>query len=303
LQILGDLKLEYTAYYVHYYHLLTAASQQYKDRPNILAKIRDVVKRRIEDKTAETNQRIVEKYALADGEQLAALIGLHEKRSAGVRQAMEIFNREFENLCAEKTELRPVDFELDVPRALTKQVFMQVIQKMFACVRFQLYCAIRNIIRARPQGSAYITKNELRDILGALDTVKLRSDVFKLYGLEEVKEGDLIKAYTSFLIDQPHLLKLRQIKQSHERYLSAILNCDVFPGLEKQDPMSSQAEDVIPDKYGPSWYEHEQKKKENPLQHFSNVISAAQNDEQSFEGVFAAAEPQVVMDENKLLIS
>lgn len=54
-QILNDLKLEYTAYYVHYYHMLTAASQQYKDRPNILAKIRSVVTQRIEDRTEEIN--------------------------------------------------------------------------------------------------------------------------------------------------------------------------------------------------------------------------------------------------------
>lgn len=105
--------------------------------------------------------------------------------------------------------------------------------------------------------------------------MKLRSDVFKLFGLQNVKEGDLIKAYTSFLIDQPHLLKLRQIKQSHERFLSAILNCDVFPGLEKANPLDSTAEDAIPDKYGPNWYEFEQKKKENPLNHFVNVINNA----------------------------
>lgn len=41
----------------------------------------------------------------------------------------------------------------------------------------------------------------------------------------------------------------------------AILNCDVFPGLEKHDPVSSKSEDLVPDKYGSKWYEHQHEKK------------------------------------------
>jgi hypothetical protein len=40
----------------------------------------------------------------------------------------------------------------------------------------------------------------------------------------------------------------------------AILNSDVFPGLEKQNPMESKEEDLIPDKFGSKWYEHQDKK-------------------------------------------
>lgn len=36
----------------------------------------------------------------------------------------------------------------------------------------------------------------------------------------------------------------------------AILNCDVFPGLDKTNPLSSVDEEVIPDKFGPKWFEH-----------------------------------------------
>lgn len=39
----------------------------------------------------------------------------------------------------------------------------------------------------------------------------------------------------------------------------AILNCDVFPGLELQDPLSSQNDDIIPDKFGQKWYEYSDK--------------------------------------------
>ena len=48
------------------------------------------------------------------------------------------------------------------------------------------------------------------------------------------------------------------IKQSHERWMIAILNCDVFPGLEKHDPLLTRDEDLIPDKYGSKWYEHQE---------------------------------------------
>ena len=39
----------------------------------------------------------------------------------------------------------------------------------------------------------------------------------------------------------------------------AIMSCDVFPGLEKNNPLSSADEDVIPDKFGPKWYENQDK--------------------------------------------
>lgn len=49
---------------------------------------------------------------------------------------------------------------------------------------------------------------------------------------------------------------IRLVKQSHERYMTAILSCDVFPGLDKTDPMSSPDEDLIPDRFGPNYYQY-----------------------------------------------
>ena len=54
---------------------------------------------------------------------------------------------------------------------------------------------------------------------------------------------------------------IRQAKQSHERYMTAILSCDVFPGLDRTDPMSSPDDDLIPEKFGPNWFEHREPKK------------------------------------------
>lgn len=43
--------------------------------------------------------------------------------------------------------------------------------------------------------------------------------------------------------------------------MTAILSCDVFPGLDKVDPLISQDEDAVPDKFGPKWYEHTERPK------------------------------------------
>lgn len=36
----------------------------------------------------------------------------------------------------------------------------------------------------------------------------------------------------------------------------AILSNDVFPGLEKTNPMLCRDEDLIPEKFGSKWYEY-----------------------------------------------
>lgn len=46
------------------------------------------------------------------------------------------------------------------------------------------------------------------------------------------------------------------MKQAHERFVTAILSCDVFPNLDKTDPLWYPEEDVIPDKFGSKWFEN-----------------------------------------------
>ena len=36
LMLLEDLRMEYTPYYIHYYHSLTAVQQDYGDRPRLV---------------------------------------------------------------------------------------------------------------------------------------------------------------------------------------------------------------------------------------------------------------------------
>jgi chitinase len=96
----------------------------------------------------------------------------------------------------------------------------------------------------------------MKDILQGLDTAKIRQECFVLFGLPaNLTDQDLKKAYYTYMSD-PNLVKeVTQLKQSHERYMVGIMTCDVFPGLDKQNPLSTTKEDVIPDKYGPKWYE------------------------------------------------
>lgn len=46
----------------------------------------------------------------------------------------------------------------------------------------------------------YITKNEMKEILGSLDVRKIREDVFDLYSLK-IENQDLIKAFYTYMID------------------------------------------------------------------------------------------------------
>ena len=44
--------------------------------------------------------------------------------------------------------------------------------------------------------------------------------------------------------------------------MTAILACDVFPQLERVEPLSTTDEDEIPPKFGPKWFEEERKDEE-----------------------------------------
>ena len=64
------------------------------------------------------------------------------------------------------------------------------------------------------------------------------------------------------MIDKDFMQQVREAKQSHERYMTAILACDVFPQLERVDPLLSKDEEEIPARFGPKWFEEERKDEE-----------------------------------------
>ena len=68
-----------------------------------------------------------------------------------------------------------------------------------------------------------------------------------------------MKAHVQFMcqvIDYDFNKEIRFVRQSHERYLSAIIINEKFPGLEDHDPLNSKENEVIPEKYGKQWLEY-----------------------------------------------
>ena len=80
-------------------------------------------------------------------------------------------------------------------------MYLIVTLKIFAVVRHQLYIQIRSLVRSHSTHTEkYVTKNEMKEILGSLDVRKIREDVFDLYSLK-LENQDLVKAYYTFMID------------------------------------------------------------------------------------------------------
>ena len=99
-----------------------------------------------------------------------------------------------------------------------------------------------------------MTKNELRRILEEIDIGQIRLNVFALYGLGRETENEqrtLLKAYYTYMSDRNFEESVRQAKQAHERFTTAIIQCDVFPNLDKVNPLNYPEEDEIPPKFGP----------------------------------------------------
>jgi hypothetical protein len=44
--------------------------------------------------------------------------------------------------------------------------------------------------------------------------------------------------------------------------MTAILACDVYPQIERSEPLTTTEDDPIPPKFGPKWFEEEVKEEE-----------------------------------------
>ena len=92
-----------------------------------------------------------------------------------------------------------------------------------------------------------------------------------------------------YMNDQKLVQEIRTIKQSHERFMTAILSCDVFPGLDKTNPLDSKEEDSIPEKFGSKWYEQIEKPQTKV---YSKLINLDEHvDEGQLNDLLSEAEP------------
>jgi hypothetical protein len=85
LNILEDLRIEYTPYYTHYYHMLKALATEYAGKPILQKKLREKIQDKLESKVEEIQEQIIEKYIIEGGsEQLASWISYYSRVSEAV---------------------------------------------------------------------------------------------------------------------------------------------------------------------------------------------------------------------------
>ena len=115
----------------------------------------------------------------------------------------------------------PPSFDLPFPREiLSKEKVFIVFQKIFEVMRWELYLKIKEVVKDRPsdEHSYYITKNEMKSIMNALDLWKIREEVFDLYSIPVPKpEIDppheiLMRAHYSYIYDSEFDQNIRKLK-------------------------------------------------------------------------------------------
>jgi len=90
--ILEDLSLQYTPFYTHYFHILTAIEQEYGQTKPILAqKLRDKVNERLDEKTTDIQNAVVEKFMVDSVETLAGWITHYSKVSPQINKKVSLF--------------------------------------------------------------------------------------------------------------------------------------------------------------------------------------------------------------------
>lgn len=67
------------------------------------------------------------------------------------------------------------------------------------------------------------------------------------------------------MIDKDFMQQVREVKQAHERYMTAILGSDVFPQLDDKNPLESQDDDEVPPRFGSAWFEHEREERKKSI--------------------------------------
>jgi hypothetical protein len=59
------------------------------------------------------------------------------------------------------------------------------------------------------------------------------------------------------MIDKDFMQQVRETKQSHERFMTAILASDVFPSLDTKNPLEHADIDDVPTRFGSSWFKYD----------------------------------------------
>ena len=92
LAILEEMQMEYTPYYTHYYHLLSALPTEYRNKTILQQKLREKICAKLEQKTMQIQENIVEKYLIEGGvNELATWINFYCKECSHVAAIVNLF--------------------------------------------------------------------------------------------------------------------------------------------------------------------------------------------------------------------
>ena len=141
--------MEYTPYYTHYYHLLNALPTEYRNKTILQQKLREKICAKLEQKTTLIQESIVEKYLIEGGvNQLASWINFYCKKCQHVASIVNLFQINEDRLFLKNPPEKP-GWDLNFSPKLTKKVYLQVVKKIFAQLRYVLYKEIRQVQRQR----------------------------------------------------------------------------------------------------------------------------------------------------------
>ena len=98
--LLEDIRMEYTPYYIHYYHSLTAVHQDYMDRPKLIKQLTDKIKERLEAKCKEVHAQLLKKYMIEDEKTLHDWISHYMKEDANIKRQIEVIDSNLDKLFA-----------------------------------------------------------------------------------------------------------------------------------------------------------------------------------------------------------
>ena len=99
LMLLEDLRMEYTPYYIHYYHTLTAVNQDYaQDRPKLAQQLKAKIKERLDQKLKEIHGDLLKKYMVESEGQLLEWITHYMKEDEYIKRQVELIDSNNERL-------------------------------------------------------------------------------------------------------------------------------------------------------------------------------------------------------------
>jgi 7-cyano-7-deazaguanine synthase in queuosine biosynthesis len=98
--LLEELRIEYTPYYIHYYHSLIAVNQDYGDRPNLVKQLTEKIKERLEAKVKEVHAELLKKYMIESESVLHGWIMHYIKDDPKIKRQVEIIDINNERLFA-----------------------------------------------------------------------------------------------------------------------------------------------------------------------------------------------------------